>query len=360
MDRRIKRTRTAVFNAVLDLMVEKDTSKITVLELCKRADINKSTFYLHYKSMDDCLQNCFQIIMNGIIDISKKINYNEIKHNPQPAVDRLLDEVEKNIEYLSKFKSSSICAPAIKMLKENIGKAEKTDIEKLKADKEETENSLEEVTEQKNSLTANISINKRIMDETQKLKTELDKRGKRYSTYLNISQTANGELSKRQKIAFEQYIQSAYFRSILNEANKRFSYMTNGRFELVKHDGDRNLKSHSGLDIDVFDNYTGKQRSVKSLSGGESFKASLCMALGLSEVIQRNAGGVKLESMFVDEGFGVLDNESLEQAIEVLNSLSESDRMVGIISHISELKDRIDKKIVVKKGSAGSTVELIN
>ena len=234
------------------------------------------------------------------------------------------------------------------------------DIEKLKADKEETENSLEEVTEQKNSLTANISINKRIMDETQKLKTELDESGKRYSTYLNISQTANGELSKRQKIAFEQYIQSAYFRSILNEANKRFSYMTNGRFELVKHDGDSNLKSHSGLDIDVFDNYTGKQRSVKSLSGGESFKASLCMALGLSEVIQRNAGGVKLESMFVDEGFGVLDNESLEQAIEVLNSLSESDRMVGIISHISELKDRIDKKIVVKKGSAGSTVELIN
>ena len=272
-------------------------------------------------------------------------------------IENISDMRDEIKEYDDKL---STCNERIKMLKENIGKAEKTDIEKLKADKEETENSLEEVTEQKNSLTANISINKRIMDETQKLKTELDESEKRYSTYLNISQTANGELSKRQKIAFEQYIQSAYFRSILNEANKRFSYMTNGRFELVKHDGDSNLKSHSGLDIDVFDNYTGKQRSVKSLSGGESFKASLCMALGLSEVIQRNAGGVKLESMFVDEGFGVLDNESLEQAIEVLNSLSESDRMVGIISHISELKDRIDKKIVVKKGSAGSTVELIN
>ena len=120
MDRRIRRTRTAVFNAVLDLMVEKDTSKITVLELCKRADINKSTFYLHYKSMEDCLQNCFQIIMNGIIDISKKIIYDVIKHNPQIAVDKLLDEVERNIDYLSKFKSSSICAPAIKMLKENL------------------------------------------------------------------------------------------------------------------------------------------------------------------------------------------------------------------------------------------------
>lgn len=120
MDRRIKRTRTAVFNAVLDLMVEKDTSKITVLELCKRADINKSTFYLHYKSMEDCLQNCFEIIMNGIIEISSKIDYNEIKYNPEPAVARLLDEVEKNIEYLSKFKASSICGPAIKLLKENL------------------------------------------------------------------------------------------------------------------------------------------------------------------------------------------------------------------------------------------------
>ncbi|MGN0522202.1 MAG: TetR/AcrR family transcriptional regulator [Eubacterium sp.] len=123
MDRRIKRTKAAVFNAVLDLMVEKDTSKITVLELCKRADINKSTFYLHYKSMDDCLQSCFQIIMNGVIDLSKRINYNDIKRNPLPAVSRLLDEVEKETDYLYKFKSSNICSPAIKVLKENIVKA---------------------------------------------------------------------------------------------------------------------------------------------------------------------------------------------------------------------------------------------
>lgn len=120
MDRRIKRTRSAVFNAVLDLMVEKETSKITVLELCKRADINKSTFYLHYKSMDDCLQSCFEAIMNGVVEVSKRINYNDIKYNPAPAVDRLLDEVEKNIDYLYKFKASNICGPAIKVLKENL------------------------------------------------------------------------------------------------------------------------------------------------------------------------------------------------------------------------------------------------
>lgn len=120
MDRRIKRTRTAVFNAVLDLMVEKDTNKITVLELCKRADINKSTFYLHYKSMDDCLQNCFQAIMDGIVEISKRINYYDIKKDPEPAVSVLLDEAEKNINYLCKFQSSSICGPSIRVLKEDL------------------------------------------------------------------------------------------------------------------------------------------------------------------------------------------------------------------------------------------------
>ncbi len=146
---------------------------------------------------------------------------------------------------------------------------------------------------------------------------------------------------------------------ILEEANKRFSYMTNGRFELKRRDISDNLKARVGLEIDVLDNYTGKVRDVKSLSGGESFKASMCMALGLSEIIQRNSRAVRPEAIFIDEGFGVLDDESLEQAIEVLMSLSESNHMVGIISHISELKDRIDKKIIVKRSKTGSAVEFI-
>lgn len=123
MDRRIKRTRTAVFNAVLDLMIEKDTSKITVLELCKKADINKSTFYLHYKSMDDCIQRCFQAIMNGVVDISKKIKYDEIKSNPKPAVDRLLDEVERNIDYLKRLRDSKIYGSVSKVFKDNLIKS---------------------------------------------------------------------------------------------------------------------------------------------------------------------------------------------------------------------------------------------
>lgn len=120
MDRRIKRTRTAVFNALLDLLVEKDMSKITVLELCKKADINKSTFYLHFKSIDDCLQFCFQTVMDGIIEISKRISYNDSRYKPEEVIIGLLDEVEKKIDYLYKFKSSSICGSAIKVLKKNL------------------------------------------------------------------------------------------------------------------------------------------------------------------------------------------------------------------------------------------------
>lgn len=122
MDRRIKRTRVAVFKAALDLMAEKDTDKITVLELCKKADINKSTFYLHYKSVDDCLQYCFQTIMDGVVNISKYVKYEDIRRDPSKAVTVLLDEVEKELDYLCKFKSSGICAPSIKVLKENLVK----------------------------------------------------------------------------------------------------------------------------------------------------------------------------------------------------------------------------------------------
>ena len=119
MDRRIKRTKTAIFNAVLDLTIEKGSTKITVLELCKKADINKSTFYLHYKSMDDCLQKCFTTILDGIEKTSKIVNYKEIKINPKPVVDLIIDEIIRNEAYYLRFKDSNIYGPSIKMVKEN-------------------------------------------------------------------------------------------------------------------------------------------------------------------------------------------------------------------------------------------------
>ena len=136
--------------------------------------------------------------------------------------------------------------------------------------------------------------------------------------------------------------------------------MSGGQYELKRRETAENNRSQSGLELDVIDHYNGTQRSVKTLSGGESFKASLSLALGLADEIQSSAGGIKIDTMFVDEGFGSLDEESLEQAIQALASLTEGNRLVGIISHVKELKDRIDKQIVVKKErTGGSSITIV-
>ena len=131
--------------------------------------------------------------------------------------------------------------------------------------------------------------------------------------------------------------------------------MTGGQYELKRRGKADNSRSQSGLDLDIIDHYNGTERSVKSLSGGESFKASLSLALGLSDEIQSSSGGIKLDTMFVDEGFGSLDSDSLKQAMDALNGLTEGNRLVGIISHVPELKERIDRQIIVKKDVTGGS-----
>ncbi|MDY2607765.1 MAG: SMC family ATPase [Lachnospiraceae bacterium] len=181
---------------------------------------------------------------------------------------------------------------------------------------------------------------------------------KEYLIYQKLSNVANGMISGRDKITFERYVQGTYFEYIINAANKRLTEMTDGRYELLKKK-DNNLKAQTGLELDIKDAYTGKVRGVNTLSGGEAFKASLSMALGLSDVVQGYAGGIKLDSMFIDEGFGSLDHESLEKAINILNDLSDGKRMIGIISHISELNERIDKKIHIEKSNEGSRISCL-
>jgi len=180
-----------------------------------------------------------------------------------------------------------------------------------------------------------------------------------YACVRGLSRTANGEQSGRQKLDFEQYVQAAYFSRVLRQANRRLSSMTNGRFILLRRENPTDLRSRSGLEIDVLDNYNGKTRDVRSLSGGESFKASLSLALGLSDVVQSFAGGVRIETMFIDEGFGSLDDESRQQAIATLAGLAEGDRLVGIISHVAELREQIDRQIIVQKGVCGSKIRIV-
>ena len=181
------------------------------------------------------------------------------------------------------------------------------------------------------------------------LQTELLKTETRWKWMKSLSDTANGTITGKARVMLETYIQMQYFDRILARANIRLMTMSSGQYELVRRKENKSRVGKTGLELDVVDHYNGTVRSVKTLSGGETFQASLSLALGLSDEIQSSSGGIQLDTMFVDEGFGSLDEDALDQAIRALKDLSQGSRLVGIVSHVAELKERIDKKIIVTK-----------
>ena len=217
-----------------------------------------------------------------------------------------------------------------------------------------------EINERQKILSAKKSANETAAREIRARLDEVSKVEAKWRWVKALSNTANGNVSGKEKVMLETYIQMTYFDRIIKRANSRLLVMSGGQYELKRRVEADNNRSQSGLELDVKDHYNGTERSVKTLSGGESFKASLSLALGLSDEIQSSSGGIKLDTMFVDEGFGSLDDESLEQAISALNSLTEGDRLVGIISHVSELKERIGSQLVVtKEKTGGSSVKIL-
>ena len=179
---------------------------------------------------------------------------------------------------------------------------------------------------------------------------------KEYVWIHSLADTAGGTLNGKSKVELETYVQMAYFDRILRRANLRLMTMSSGQYEMKRRESADNKKDKSGLELNVIDHYNGSERSVKTLSGGETFQASLSLALGLSDEIQSMAGGIQMDAMFVDEGFGSLDEDALNQAVKALGNMAEGKKLVGIISHVSELKDRIDKKIVITKNRSGERV----
>lgn len=223
------------------------------------------------------------------------------------------------------------------------------DTEKLAEEKASLESRRRELDSQRLKISSRIEANTTALKKLSDGFGEQEKAEKRYQMLRSLSDTAGGTLSGKEKITLETYIQTAYLKRITDRANVRFMEMTDGRYELKRSENAESLSSKSGLELDVIDHYNGSVRSVKSLSGGESFEAALSLALGLSDEICSNSGGIQLQSMFVDEGFGTLDEAALAQAVDTLCRLSQSGRTVGIISHVAELKDRIDSKITVTK-----------
>ena len=234
------------------------------------------------------------------------------------------------------------------------------DKETLTAQRSELADRISDIARRRTLLHTRLTTNGNALENLRAKGSDLDGLEKQLSWTKALSNTANGTLSGKEKIALETYVQMTFFDRIIARANTRFMVMSGGQYELKRRREAEDNRSQSGLELDVIDHYNSTERSVKTLSGGESFKASLSLALGLSDEIQSSAGGIRLDTMFVDEGFGSLDEESLQQAIKALAGLTESNRLVGIISHVSELKERIDRQIVVSKDKhGGSRITLV-
>lgn len=247
----------------------------------------------------------------------------------------------------------------LKELRQQLEEAVEADTEALRQKQTEIETEKAACEERGKELHHRIQNNQSVLKNLQNRSKELVEKEKRYTMIRSLAVTALGNIPGKEKIMLETYVQMTYFDRIIARANTRLMVMTGGQYEMKRRRGSSNLRSQSGLELDVIDHYNGSERSIRTLSGGESFQASLSLALGLADEIQASAGGIRLDTMFVDEGFGSLDSESLEQAVQALAGLAESKRLVGIISHVDELKNRIDRQIVVKKErSGGSTAEI--
>lgn len=270
-----------------------------------------------------------------------KKQYDEYTINIKTLKNRISD-LQKQISHTDKQKTPDIDIPMYQKQLEDMKK------ERLK------------LREKKNIVDIRIANNEKVYKSIERVNEKSEKSEKHYSWLRTLSDTVNGSLSGKSRIKLETYVQMSFFDRIIMRANTRFMRLTDGQYELKRSDSKDNYKNQTGLELDIIDHYNGTIRSVKSLSGGEAFEASLSMALGMSDEIQSRSGGIQIDTIFIDEGFGSLDDESLSQAVKVLNSLSSSDRLIGIISHVSVLKDRIDKQIVVNKGKTGGSSAVIS
>lgn len=282
------------------------------------------------------------------------------KANAERKKAELIAALEKaEAELTEGEKKAEALKGSISQLEKRASDAGKYGVEALTAERDGLDESMAELDAALKETYARMQTNATALKDIRGKSDDLNRTEKRWQLIKSLSDTANGTLSGKEKIMLEAYVQTTYFERIIARANTRFMLMSGGQFELKRKAEAENNKSQSGLELDVIDHYNGTERSVKTLSGGEQFKASLSLALGLSDEIQSSAGGIRLDAMFVDEGFGSLSSgDSLDTAINALVSITDG-RLVGIISHVEELKRRIDRKITVtKQRSGGSKAEI--
>ena len=276
-------------------------------------------------------------------------------------IDRMTKAVEDKTEELNKAKSDKQTnETAIEELSKVVAGTDPGDEEKALSDKKDAEASKKDLTNEKVRVASDLNTAKNSIRKLAEIEADLKKIREKHEMIDPLAKTANGNMPGKDKITLEAYVQAFYFERIIRHANLRLRMMSEGQYEFVRSTEAGNKKSKFGLDLNVLDHYSGTERPVNTLSGGESFMASLSLALGLSDEVQASAGGIKLDTMFIDEGFGSLDSETLEKAMRTLTELADEDKLVGIISHVEALRTRIDKQIVVTKDRGnGSRVNLL-
>ena len=301
------------------------------------AQINEVKKTLEYKSEDEA-----------------KNKLNELK-NIQKELKEKLESLEKIYNEALTFYNQMLGQK--KELESNLKGKEVVDIEKLNATKTQLDEEINKLNENRTLIYSRHQTNSTALKNLKHSKKELEASDEKRNVLQNLSDTANGCLDNKLKLTFENFVLGKYFKQILVAANRRFKAITYNQFEFI-HSEDSKGNAFIGLDINVFDSYTGKERPVSTLSGGESFKAALSLALGLSDIIQQQVGGVQIDTMFIDEGFGSLDSDSLEQTMKILMELSNNETLIGIISHVAELREKIDRKIIVSKDKKGSSIKV--
>lgn len=324
---------------------------------------------------------------NSLVEVQKQLS---VANNNVSIYDNQLNEIKKNLEFKDKKEAISV----LNEIKLSLNKY-KSDLEKSKNDLNDLEKRASSFKAQMDLLTNELKnynesdrdILEKLISETQKKKDDLEKDYELVNRNLKnhqdmqknvekilkeiqhledninvlkpLMETAVGKVTGKEKISLETYVQMHYFDRIIRRANIHFVKMSDGQYELVRKKEGKGGNSKDGLELCVIDHYNGSIGNATSLSGGESFEASLSLALGLSEEIQASAGGIRMESMFIDEGFGTLDQTVLRKAVEVLNGLATGNKLVGVISHVEQLKERIDNQVVVTKIGGNSKIDII-
>lgn len=310
-------------------------------------EIKKNLLYKSFKEANEAKQQLLDEIAKTHETADEIKNKREIIQRQEVQIIAAREEKEKNLQeltvWLEQMRSS---------------KEEFIDLKKFESKLNREQKQIQKQTEVLEQLNKQILLNKQTADLMGKKLVEYKEAEENYTLLKDLSDTANGEQKGKIKVSFERFVQSVYFDRILSAANQRLAVMSEQRYFLIRKEENDNKKGSSGLELEILDEWTGKKRNIRSLSGGESFKAALSLALGLSDVIQNKKGGITVDTIFIDEGFGTLDGDSLNKAIQIIHSLSlEGNKLVGIISHVEELKEQIDQKIEVYKDHAGSKVK---